>query len=1248
MQPFSSNFGDPESAGHPTLSPVEIPTSGLLEEPSVTEDYLRQRADVLVSQWELLPPAHKGTGLPPRLMDLSIRLALRLKVCRNGSALKTKELTPERELLESARAMESVTAETKRYTFLRLPRIRVAGIAGDLPRVIALAEGYMDAVRGVWSAMSLTAYTLQAQLHDPLLWEEIVALPIALKIAQVGFILDQADTAFTAALMLPIEQSPFSAPLHSLRRLSQFEWNTVLEPLIPFDYILRQDPANVFAAMEEETRGLYHLRIAELARHSDKSEVETALMALEMARTASGAEDPNPRRHLRHRHVGFYLFAEGKPHLQQRIGYHPPLVERFRSLLRANNEDIYIFGVFILSVILIAALIIPVIPHHAFWPSIFALLLALLPATQGAVGQMNSSVTSLLHAELLPKLDFSKGIPTEAATLVAVPTLLLTEKQVRELFDELEARYLSNQDPNLHFALLTDMPDSLAKPSAEDRHPLVLLAIRYTDELNAKYGQEKGGAFLLLHRYRAFNARQGVWMGWERKRGKLLDLNKLILRDFDSFPVKAGPIQVLDNIRYVITLDSDTQLPRGTAARMIGTMAHPLNLGIIDPKLRVVTHGYGILQPRVGVSVHSASQSRLAAIYSGETGFDIYTRAVSDVYQDLFGEGIFTGKGIYEVSILHQVLNRRFPKDALLSHDLIEGAYMRAGLVTDIEVIDDYPSRYTAHARRKHRWVRGDWQIAQWLFGSVPNESGQRVQNPISTISRWKIFDNLRRSLVEPVTFLLLVFGWFFLPGGARYWTVAVLVLLLLPIFVQFLFNMGRAALKLSLNAFQGGLSSLWGALGFALINMIFLSHQMLLSIDAIVRSTVRRLFSGKYLLEWETAAQAEQGKTRSSLDRYLQLSPLVAVLIAAGLYLTHRHDLLHTLVPAAPILFLWAIAPLFALWLDTTPRRHEGAISSADTVFLRQQALLIWRYFLEFGDAKNHWLIPDNVEERETYQVRKLSPTNLGMLLNARQAAYEFGFLTLPEFAEASLGTLNIYNQLEKVRGHLYNWYDIETLKALPPLMISTVDSGNLAASLYTLHTGALDLLKRPVLSADSFAGLDQMLDAPERNRENHHHQHGAGACTGDMRSRVRQLLEQTIPSVNAETNWPAFEAAHRHAALESFVYHYTPWLLPQFAEILEQPRLVIPNSGDDEVPSLLDAAGYARSLALRIEEAPRTRTEDSPHQELVASLHAMLAQAQVNLMRLREDLELVAARAYHFADMMDFAFLYVKSRQL
>ena len=1024
------------------------------------------------------------------------------------------------------------------------------------------------------------------------------------------------------------------------------EWRNILEPLVAFDPILRQDPAGVFARMEDESRNIYHLRVAELAKRADTNEVETARMALQLAQEAKAKGDPDPRRAFRISHIGYYLFSQGLPLLTQRIRYQPTAGERITAFICRNNEDFYIDGILILTLVLIVAVIAPLVPHHNFWPVMGALLLALLPASQGGVDLMNNTVTALIKTRSLPKLDFSKGVLREATTFIVVPTLLLNEKQVEELFEELEARYLSNQDPNIHFGLLTDLPDAEARPQNENENPLVKLAVRRTDELNAKYAGQRGGSFILLHRHRVFNARQGVWMGWERKRGKLLDLNKYLLHKFDSFPIKAGPVEVLGPVKYVITLDSDTQLPRGTAARMAGTMAHPLNCAIVDPKLRIVTAGYGILQPRVGVSVASASRSRFASLYSGETGFDIYTRAVSDVYQDLFGEGIFTGKGIYEAAILHEVLDRRFPRDALLSHDLIEGSYARAGLVSDIEVIDDYPSHYSAHTRRQHRWVRGDWQVVQWLFGRVPDESGKLVPNPINTVSRWKILDNLRRSLLEPFTFIMLVLGWFVLPGGALYWTIATILLLLLPVLVQLGFNLARALAKLSFIGVKEGLATFTSSFGFAILNLTFLPHHMLMSLDAIARSLGRQLLSGRRLLEWETAAQAEASRSHRTVDRYLQLSPLIAVALVVILGSTNPRSL----YAAAPVLFLWAVAPLVAGWLNSPPEQAEGPLSSGDRLFLLTQALHTWRYFLEFGDERNHWLIPDNVEEKNTFQVRKLSPTNLGMLFNARQAACELGFLTLPEFAQATLGTFATYEQLEKQRGHIYNWYDIETLKAIPPLTISAVDSGNLAASFYTLHTGALDLLKRLVLSPDSFAGIELLGHIVDKQPD------WSGTLSGNVPDDVlfvRRIVgvylygtedTQRPNRAVSEDGWLAAEADRRQAALREYVEHYTPWLLPQFAPLFAVAQLN--TEADRHIPQLQAAADYARVLDRRLSESEITI--GAKLGELATELRSLLGPAIARLAKLSEDLSEIAAKAEKAADSMEYGFMYVESRKL
>jgi hypothetical protein len=1237
----------------PTAPALDIPTNTLPEKPSVTDAALREHAEALSKQWEMLPVSPNQTGYALRLESLKTRLTNILRLCRQTASIH--ELTPQLELLESTRMLEAalIAGDNTAQTFAILPRIRVGN--ADLPRTVNLAEGYLSAAGGIWSPESLTIYVQQAQQYDALLLAEVTVLPQALKLAQLEYILDRAEEAFAAGPLPPIEQSPFSATLHSMRRLNQFEWRTVLEPLIAFDAILRQDPVNVFANMEDETRHAYHMRIAELAAHADASEVETAQLALKLAREATHARDSDPRHARRTQHIGYYLFAEGIPVLNQRIGYHPPPIERLRSILLRWNEDIYILGTFILSVLLIVAIIAPLVPYHAFWPIMGALLLALLPATQGAVDLINNSVSALLKAQSLPKIDYSKGVPADATTFVVVPTLLLSKKQVRELCDELEARYLSNQDPNIHFGLLTDLPDATARPLDEAKNPLIKLAMQSINDLNEKYSHSKGGAFFLLHRHRIFNARQGVWMGWERKRGKLLDLNKFLVTSEDNFPIKAGPIASLNGVRYVITLDSDTQLPRATAARMIGTIAHPLNQAIINPRRRIVTAGYGILQPRVGVSVASASRSRLAALYSGETGFDIYTRAVSDVYQDLFGEGSFAGKGIYEVSILYQVLERRFPRNALLSHDLIEGSYARAGLVTDIEIIDDYPSHYSAHTRRKHRWVRGDWQIAQWLFSRVPDETGKYIANPTNTISRWKIFDNLRRSLVEPVTFIMLVLGWFILPGGALYWTVATLFLLLLPVLVQLAFNLGRAAVKFSFVGAKESFTIFASSFGFTILNLTFLTHQMLLSIDAIVRSLIRSLVSGKRLLEWETAAQSESGKGKQTpLDVYLQLSPVVAIVIALGLAFAY----LPSLLAAGPILLLWIVAPAVAFWLDSPPPSDEGPLTSSDRIFLQDQAMYVWRYFQEFGDEKNHFLIPDNVEEKNTHQVLKLSPTNLGMLFNARQAAYEFGFLTLPEFAHLTLGTLATYDRLEKQRGHIYNWYDIETLQPILPHIVSAVDSGNLAASLYTLHTGALDLLKRPVLSDDTFCGFEQMRQtragAAVRTKLN-----PAVSSTEEppditlVRPHIRSLA-QPIPDNTAQigdakaaaAQWIADESRRRQASISSFLESYTPWLLPQYESLFTLPQLT--PIANQQIPTLQAAPEFVTELGTKLEEALASLSKNASLAAPAAELLTLLPAAAQRLTQLKADITTIATEADRHADAMEYGFLLVESRQL
>ena len=633
-----------------------------------------------------------------------------------------------------------------------LPVVEIAENKNVVPRAYAAVSAYFRASRFAFQESAFVAFIMAIQEIYPLTLRELWALKGLSQLVlleQIGRAVKAAEAAdgehLEQSLQIPVLVA-------SLEALDFALWKEITEQVGVVERILREDPGGAYARMDAETRRRYLQEIYELGRYSDAEEPEIARRAIALARSAKSQSNINPRLREHRSHVGFYLVGDGRVLLERQIHYRPPISEWLRRVILAAPDIYYLVGIELLTFAIIAFL---VIGARAPVSLVVALILLFLPAAEAAWGAMNQITVSFLRPRTLPRLDFSEGIPRECATLVVVPTLLLNEAYVRRMVAELEIRFLGNRDSHLYFALLTDAPDS---PHPFDQSEgLVLLCSNLIQELNRKYSQQGGvSPFFLCHRFRTFNPSEGSWMGWERKRGKLLDLNDLLRDEKDSFPIKVGDFSLLPQIKYVIVVDSDTQLPRGVARRLVATLAHPLNRAVINPRINTVVQGYGILQPRVGISVQSASRSLLASIYSGQTGFDVYTRAVSDIYQDLFGEGSFAGKGIYEVDVFRQVLKNRFPGNAILSHDLIEGSYTRAGLVSDVEVIDDYPTRFSAYSRRKHRWVRGDWQIMLWLLPRVRNALGKKVTNPLSLVSRWKIFDNLRRSLVEIATFALL------------------------------------------------------------------------------------------------------------------------------------------------------------------------------------------------------------------------------------------------------------------------------------------------------------------------------------------------------------------------------------------------------------------------------------------------------------------------------------------------------------
>ncbi|MFZ0953773.1 MAG: glucoamylase family protein [Candidatus Sulfotelmatobacter sp.] len=1139
--------------------------------------------------------------------------------------------------------LRNVSDELK--SLKRLPHAR--GRKDEVvPRVLALAQAFLDLTGNCFRETAFTTFFQAFQESTVLELRELSAVVSAMKLV----LLERIAARCRCLLIDPAGASNgLGICVRSLRDITQTSWSDVLEPLILFDAILRRDPAGVYAAMDFESRSLYREKLSKMARRSDLGETDVARQALELAQQASVRTYSDARSKLRQSHIGYYLIGEGRTLLCQKVGFKPDFLQSLRARLRRHPDEFFLTGIAVLTFAIITGILLWLTPpDSAPQLLLLSMVMLLVPSSQSAVQLMHYLVAALLPAEILPKLDYSEGIPDDCVTLVAIPTLLLSEKQVRGLVEDLEVRFLGNHDPNIHFALITDLPDS--DEPAPEANPLVDLCANLIRELDERYSGKQMGSFLLLHRHRVYNRREKGWMGWERKRGKLLDLNNLLRGEYDNFPVKVGDVSILPKVRFVLTLDSDTELPRGAAHRMVGTMTHPLNQAIIDPKKNIVVAGYGILQPRVAVSVQSTSRSRLAAAYAGETGLDIYTRALSDVYQDLYGEGSYTGKGLYEVDTVHQVLDRRFPKNALLSHDLIEGAYARAGLASDIEVIEDYPSHYSASNRRKHRWLRGDWQIAEWLTSRVPDESGARVANPISLVSRWKILDNLRRSLVEPATFLLLLFDWLVPGERALRWTLATVLILIIPSWFEFAFALVRAAVERRRSVAREAVATFYASNFSVLLTLVFLAHQTLLSLDAVARAVVRRKVTRERLLEWETAAQAELGARQTVLDRYLDWMPFIAAGLGLLVWLVRPHSL----IAALPILVLWAGSKPVALWLNEPPVVPKDALSRQDKLFLRRAALYTWRYFAEFCTEEHNWLIPDNIQEEPPAVAARISPTNLGLLLNARQVAVELGYLTVPDLTVLTQRTLTTVSRLVKHRGHLLNWYDTRTLAPLTPLLVSSVDSGNLLASLWTLQQGCLDRIRQPLCQRRLAEGLLDHLRVLAEARAFPRKQ--LARCEDEFRERgwllsILDLREadlenclaagQSVPT--PDVRWFCQQAQLLLQNIRQMTAAYEPWWLPEFTPLRESLGLNAKFMGRVPLQKLPD---LIRDLEGRIDAVLPSMPEAG--RPLCERFRTLLVEAQSNAALLIENLRQLSAQAGALADAMDFSFLLEPHRKL
>jgi cyclic beta-1,2-glucan synthetase len=860
-----------------------------------------------------------------------------------------------------------------------------------------------------------------------------------------------------------------------LRLISELDWSELFETLSRVEHILRGDPKGIYPLMDFESRDHYRHEIEKISRTLGVPEIYVADKAVECAKIGA-QEGKSPRDH-----VGFYLIGKGRKILLDRIGKSAGRKWRLSFALSPKPKGLYAGIVLFIFFFLTAYFMYYTGMHDGgksvLWPVIAALLVA-VPASELALNLTNTLAGYIFSPSMLPKLEYRSGIPEEAAAFVIVPALLTSPAKARELVSQMEVCYLANREANLFFALVGDFRDA-ASGKLDGDDEITRTAVEEVGRLNAKYPTEGAALFYYLHRSRTYNSSQDRWMGWERKRGAIVEFNRLLRGGRDTgFDIVTPDLSALPRIKYVITLDADTCLPMGNAKKLIGTMAHPLNMAVVDENTGIVKEGYGILQPRIGISIPDANKSFFTKVFAGHGGIDPYTTAVSDVYQDIYEEGIFTGKGIYDVDIFLQVLEDRIPDNTVLSHDLLEGCHLRAGLVSDIELVDGYPGSYRSFMARQHRWTRGDWQLLPWLGRYVRRRSGEKVKNNLSGLSRWKIFDNLRRSLLYPSLLLLFLAGILFLPGDELVWIGFAVLVCISPLTMGFFNSLLAGTIHFKADGSDSAvITGLRAAVYQSSFLFMFIPYQAYLMFDAVIRTLYRVLHSHRNMLEWVTAADAEAGADNSLAGYYRRMwfsVAAAAVVLFSGVFVSNR-----AMVPAIATAAAWAGAPLAAYLISMPAVRKQSKLSDKDIAFLKRISRKTWRYFEDYTTQNDNYLPPDNFQQDPPKgTAHRTSPTNIGFMLLSVLSAHDLGYIGPDSMAERLEKTIGTMEKLEKWKGHLYNWYDTITLEKLRPLYVSAVDSGNLVGYMMVLRQGLKEYRTNKLIRPQFASGLADTME--------------------------------------------------------------------------------------------------------------------------------------------------------------------------
>ena len=998
--------------------------------------------------------------------------------------------------------------------YRQLPK-RDAGPLQGYPRVYAVAQKLIVMRKARLDLDHITRFVHLYQDLAPLTTGELWALPVMLRLGLVEFLAQSVSriTDLPRANSLPTLTLPHAITgdetvancITSLRMLATQDWQDFFESVSRVEHVLRDDPANVYAKMDRETRDRYRKVIEKLARATGQDEQSVARQAIDLARAHSQSATP------RAAHVGYYLLDAGRAQLDARVGYRVPMSSRVRRGALDHPTPVYLGGIGLITFIGVLGGILYARAAGANLGQELAVgLLLLIPALTVSANLINWIITLAIPPRVLPKMDFEDNIPAEYKTLVVIPSLLSSAAEVKSLLKQVELHFLRSQDTHLYFALLTDLPDTpQQRKSGAD--PLVAQVTAGICALNEKYHRETSGPFYLFHRDPKWNPHEERWMGWERKRGKLHQLNLLLRGGAETaFSVQTGDLDVLREIKYVITLDADTLMPREAAHRLVATLAHPLNRAEFDPRSGAVIAGYTLLQPGIEITSTSVNRSRFTRIFAGDVGLDLYSRAVSNAYQDLFGEGSYVGKGIYEIDAFERSLAGQMPENALLSHDLIEGLYGRVGLVTDVVLFEDYPPHYFVYLRRSRRWIRGDWQLLPWLLPRVPAVDKGTIPNDLSVIGRWKILDNLRRSLLAPALLALFVAGWLWLPGSPLVWTLAGGLTLAMPVLTGLVLGLVQAVSgspwRQVFRAFQTGLVR-W------VLALAFILYETLLTLGGIAITLVRLFVTRKHLLQWTSYADTVRVFAGGVTFNHI-LAAILSTGAVAGLIILINPTALFGVLP---LLIVWLLSPVIAWWISRPIDHAPDPLSADETARLRNLARRTWFFFEQFVGPEDHWLPPDYFQEAPRGIIaHSTSPTNLGLLLLSTLAAYDLGYIGLSDLSARLRATFESMTQLEKYRGHFLNWYDTRTLAPLTPRYVSTVDSGNLVACLRTLRQGCATMPHQPVLRWKSWEGLLDtlsLLDDVARDL--------LADASAPLQSTLAKMRQQVVAAQNDSEAW-------------------------------------------------------------------------------------------------------------------------------